>query len=465
MTDTKLAPSFVSTRLSIMMFVQFFIWGAWYLTVSLYMMENGMGDVRFYAYTAGPLGAIIAPFITGLIADRFFNTERVLAVLFLLAGAFMLLLPVVGGLEGTATSTSPDGKVLAEEVKWLGMTWDKGSLFNYVILAHMICYMPTLALTAGLSFAHLPTQENFPLIRMWGTIGWIVGGLVLSLFFIKKLADGTEIPGETQSVQFTLGGSAAIVLGLYCFTLPRTPAPKRGQPVNVRDLFFLDAWKEMKNISFLTFIVCSFLVCIPLAAYYASLQQQMYAMEMKNIAIWKNVGTWVEAAMMFMMPFFFRKLGIKLMILIGVAAWVLRYVLFAFGASQDLVSLVMLGILLHGICYDFFFVTGMVYVDKSTSKDIRGQAQGMLVFFTQGLGLFIGAMVTQELAGRAFGDIPSNTPASLEHWPKLWWPMAGMAGVILLIFAVAFHPKKEVDQAAASEGDVAEAAAEESAAP
>ena len=442
----------IGFRLSVMMFLQFFIWGAWYLSVSLYMYDHGMGEVRFYAYVAGPLAAIIAPFFTGLIADRFFNTERVLAVLFFFAGVFMLLLPAVGNMQGVATAfqQGKDGAQIAtaENILVFGQTLVKGKLFNWIILAHMLCYMPTIALTASMSFHHLKKgAEHFPLIRLWGTIGWIVAGFILALGFSRTLADGSVLAGEMRDVQFYLAGVAGVVLGIYCLTLPRTPAPKKGERINFRDLLFWDAWKQFKNTSFAVFIIGSFLVCIPLAAYYASLQQQMEAMGMTRIAAWKNTGTFIEAGMMFLMPFFFRRLGVKWMIVIGIGAWVLRYILFSLGASPQGVSLVIAGIALHGICFDFFFVTGMVYVDKNTPANIRGQAQGMLVFFTQGLGLMIGALVTGKLAARAFGDIASNSPDSLDHWPKVWMPLAAMAGIIMLAFIFLFKDKSpdEID--------------------
>lgn len=450
MTDASLpAPRLLGPRLAVMMFLQFFVWGAWYLSVSLYMYAHGMGEVRFYAYMAGPLAAMIAPFFTGLIADRFFATERVLAALFLLAGLFMLLLPVVGGMAGTpiAWETGDDGAriAVAEEIVVAGVALSKGGLFNALILAHMLCYMPTLALTASLSFRHLPEGGlRFPLVRMWGTIGWIAAGFVLALGFTRTLADGTVAKGEMSAVQFLLGGGAAILLGVLCLFLPHTPAPQRGAPICLGTLFFADALRELRRPSFAVFIVGSCLVCIPLAAYYASLQQQMEAMGMTYIAAWKNLGTFLEAGMMFLMPFFFRRLGVKRMILIGIGAWVVRYGLFALGATEGSRLLVILGIALHGICYDFFFVTGQVHVDRATPASIRGQAQSMNVFFTQGLGLFLGARATQWLAERAFGGVASSTAASLPSWPKLWLPLAAMAAGLLVVFALAFRPANDV---------------------
>jgi len=408
-----------------------------------------MGEVRYFAYTACPLGAIIAPFLTGLIADRFFNTERVLGVLFLLAGFFMLFLPVIGAMEGVAVAWQEAGGekiVTAEQIVLFGKTFVKGELFNWIILAHALCFMPTLGLTASLSFHHLKEgDQQFPLIRLWGTIGWIVAGFVLAFGFDSVVHNGvtTQIEAGTRAIQFYLGGAASVFLGLYCFSLPKTPAPKKGKKVNIADLLFTDIWAQFKKVSFFVFIFCSLLISIPLAAYYASLQQQMTAMGMIHITAWKNIGTFFEAGLMFAMPFLFRRLGIKKMVAIGILAWVVRYVLFALGASPEGVALVVGGIALHGLCYDFFFVTGQVYVDKVTPADIRGQAQSMNIFATQGVGLLIGANVTAILAKRVFGDVASVSPESLHLWPDLWYPMAAMAAVVLVIFLIAFKQKVE----------------------
>ena len=431
-------------KLGLLMFVQFFVWGAWYLSVSLYMYEHGMGDVRYYAYTAGPLAAIFAPFFTGLIADRFMNMEKVLGILFLIAGGFACLLPVVGAMEGVALSTQSAAGVevvTSEQITVFGRDVVKGELFNWIILAHMLCYMPTLGLTASYAFANLPGgAQDYPRVRLWGTLGWIAAGFVLAYGFTTQGADGNVIKAEVKPIQFWLMAGSALFLGVYCFFLPATPAPMKGKKVEFKTLLFADAWSQFKNRSFAVFMICSFVICIPLAAYYASLQQQMAGMGMTRIAAWKNAGTFVEAGMMFLMPFFFRKLGIKKMILIGVAAWIVRYGLFAAGASATTtgITLVVIGILLHGICYDFFFVAGQCYVDAGTSSNIRGQAQSMLVFFTQGLGLFFGAIATQKLAARAFGEIPSHTEQALPHWPQLWLPLAVVALVALIAFALLF---------------------------
>ncbi len=436
--------SYLKSRLSVMMFLQFFIWGSWYLSVSLYMAAHGMGDMRYYAYTAGPLAAIITPICIGLIADRFINTEKVLGILFLLGGFFMFLLCYIGGMG------DPEGfKLGSQTIEIFGNSMSKGNVFNMIILAHMLCYMPTLGLTASLSFNHL-SAEKFPLIRLWGTIGWIVAGFILAFVFIDTDTAGTTIDAATKSIQFILAGSASILLGLYCFSLPKTPPPKKGEKITFSEVLFKDAWMQFKNPSFAIFMFCSFLLCIPLAAYYASLQQQMQAMGITHITAWKNVGTFLEAGMMFLMPLFFRKLGVKKMILIGVGAWVLRYILFALGANGTQAGFIMVvaGIGLHGFCYDFFFVTGQVYVDNSTSSNIRGQVQSMNIFFTQGIGMLIGALVVNNLAGKVFAEVGGKSwlPEALPYWSNLWYPLAIMAAVILVIFALAFHPKDKKEE-------------------
>lgn len=397
-------------RLSGLMFLQFFIWGAWYLSVSIYMTAHGMEKGCYWAYTAGPIAAIVTPVLTGLLVDRYFNSERMLSVLFLLAGLCMLALPGIAA----------------------GSYADKSAVFNWVILAHMLCYMPTLGLTASLSFHHLPKGGvEFPRVRLWGTIGWIVAGFTLAMAFTD---------GAKKDIQFYLAGGACVLLAIYCLTLPATPAPKKGQPVDVRSLLFMDAWGQMAKPSFLVFIVSSFLVCIPLAAYYASLQLQVTAMQVKGNTAWQNIGTFMEAGMMFAMPFFLRRLGVKKMISIGIVAWIGRYLLFAAGASTAGYAwpLVVLGIALHGFCYDFFFVTGQIYVDNATPENIRGQCQGMNIFFTQGLGLFLGAKVAGALVKSAFHGVSQADPASLPYWPHLWLPLAGLAAVVLVVFLVAF---------------------------
>jgi nucleoside transporter len=455
--------------LSIMMFLQFFIWGSWYITIPNYLGTVGLGNVAYYAYTAGPLAAMISPFFIGLFADRFMNTEKLLGILFLVAGGLMLYMPKVATMAGTEVNLgTEEAPQLVTEVVFMGATMYKHDLFNYVLLGHMICFMPTLALSASLSFAHLPKgSAQFPLVRAWGTFGWIMAGILLPIFFNQyEVIDGIKqvsVKSEETAGQLWLGGGSAVLVGIFSFFLPKTPAPKKGEKIDVGTLFFMDAWREFKNPSFAVFVICSMLVCIPLQAYYAYLQTQMGAQGFTNISIWKNIGTWLELGMMFMMPFFFRKLGIKKMILIGVGAWVARYALFSWAASAGIIApedgvniggfqipfthmaflTIVAGVALHGLCYDFFFVTGQVYVDQVTDKRIRGQAQSMIVWFTQGAGMYIGAKVNEQLFNKTLGGWgPAADPANIGTWDSFWMPLCIMAGVILVIFAVAFHPPK-----------------------
>ena len=394
------------TKLSIMMFLQFFIWGAWYTSVSLFMSAQGMEKDIYWVYTAGPLGAIFAPFLTGLVADRFLNTEKVLSILFLGGAASLLALPQLAEPGASAT-------------------------VNRCILIHMLFYMPTLALSASLSFKHLKDGvKHFPIVRVWGTIGWIAAGLLISALNAEKTA-----------LQFYVAGGASLVLGFFCLSLPKTPAPLKGQAIDLKAICFWDAWSLLKKPSFAIFMISSFLICIPLAAYYAYLQNQMAAMGIENVAATKTMGQGSEIIFMLLMPFLFRKLGVKKMIAIGILAWASRYALFALGASQQTVLMIYAGILLHGICYDFFFVTGQIYVDQAAPKNILGQAQSLNIFFTQGLGLFVGAIVCGKLYNRAFGETSAVEASSLSMWPDFWWPLCGLAAIILVIFIIAFHHK------------------------
>ncbi len=477
-------PAYISTRLSVLFFLQYFVWGAWYLTGYRYMIAHEMSYNAFWLYTASPLGAILAPFFLGLCVDRFFNAEKVLSACFILGGAIMWCLPWIGDLPGTAVMQTNSSGV--EEIAWYtltiaGFTLPKSSWFNLGIFAHMLCYMPTLALTAALAFRHLPRgNEQFPLVRLWGTFGWIAGGLLLGLCFTTVI-DGKTIEAGESAIQFRMAACASLIVGLFCLSLPATPAPRKGQAFAWRELLFYDAWKEWRSPAFATYMICAFLICIPLSAYYMYLTVQLGAMNISHASIWGNIGTWLEAGMLFLMPFFIRRLGIKRMIAIGILAWVTRYALFSWSVSAGMVPdpfladqsinpaypgivingfpipylhfgfiLYLFGVALHGISYDFFFITGQVYVDKVTPPEIRGQAQAMNLFFTYGLGLYVGAIIAGYLAENAFVDdhgqiiVPSTT-AALPHWPQLWLPLAGFAAIILVVFWFTFRYRDKTE--------------------
>lgn len=397
-------------RLSAMMFLQFFIWGAWYTTIAVYMKNHGMGTITDRPYTVNPIAAIVAPFFVGLVADRFFATERVLGVLHLVGGAILLAVP--------RASDNPD-------------------LFVLLLLLYNLCYMPTLGLSSSLAFRNIADQEKqFPRIRVWGTIGWIVAGLVISFALRGFVPEGT-LPEQT-ALPLTLSAAGSLLLGAYSFTLPHTPPQARGQAVSARSILGLDAFAQLGSRSFYVFVASALLICIPLAAYYNFTQLFLEAARVPNIAATQSLGQMSEMLFMLAMPFMFARLGVKWMLVAGMGAWVVRYALFAFAAPGAVFSLIVLGILLHGICYDFFFVTGQIYVDKKSTPEIRGQAQGFFVFVTYGVGMLIGARV----AGSVYNQFLAGAPAlTLDRWQTFWWFPAAFAAAVLLFFALFFHER------------------------
>jgi nucleoside transporter len=401
-------PTNLTFRLSLMMFFQFFIWGAWYTSIATYMDELGMGSLTHWPYTVNPIAAIIAPFFLGVIADRYFATEKVLGVLHVMGGIILFITPMT---TGTPT------------------------VFIVMLLAYNLCYMPTLGLSNTLAFHNITDQEKqFPVIRVFGTIGWIVAGLTISYVignFINGIAEKTAWPLYTAA-------AASIILGLYSFSLPHTPPKASGEAVSLRSIVGIDAFKALGSKSFYVFIFCAFLICIPLAAYYNFTQLYLSASGFSNIAGTQTIGQMSEVIFMLLMPFFFVRLGIKKMLLFGMFAWVLRYVLFALGAPDSVTWMIITGIALHGICYDFFFVAGSIYVDKKANERIRGQAQGFFVLVTYGLGMLIGAQIAGAVYNSFLGD---QTALTAMQWQEFWWLPAGFALVVMIIFGVFFKDK------------------------
>ena len=393
-------------QLSGMMFLEFFVWGAWYVTVGNYMTSIGMSDLVYWAYAVGPIGAIISPFFLGMVADRIFSTEKVLGVLHVIGGVAMFLAP------------------LAAEAGASG--W-----FILLLLVHMLCYMPTVGLANALAFHHMTDQEKyFPVIRVFGTIGWIVAGVLVSAVLG---ADETGTP-------LRIAGIAGVVMGFYAFTLPHTP-PSAKEKMTVREVLGLDALAILRSPSFLIFIVSSFLICIPLSAYYAYAPVYVNFSGIVNPGFKMSFGQMSEALFIVLMPLFFRFLGIKWMLLTGMFAWVLRYVLFALAAPANIFWMIMAGVILHGICYDFFFVAGQIYVDKISTKEIRGQAQGFLVLMTYGAGMFIGA----QISGWLHNSIVTSTgPEAAAQWQTFWTIPAVLAAVIMMVFGLFFRNSRSV---------------------
>ena len=423
----------IQARLSAMMFLEFFVWGAWYTTVAVTMTAHGMEGLTHWPFTVNPIAALVAPFFVGLVADRYFATQRVLGVLHLLGAAFMFLAPSVIGYP---------------------------VIFILVLLAYNLCYMPTMSLANTLAFHNMTDQESqFPVIRVFGTIGWIVAGLLVSYVGVYFVPEGV-IPEETTFPLY-LTAALSAVYGLYSFTLPHTPPPAKGEEVSVRDIVGIDALKKLGSTSFYVFLVSSFLISIPLAAYYnftqifitnAGFGEMTFSVAglfefTPGIAGTQTLGQMSEVIFMLLMPFFFIRLGVKWMLGVGMFAWVARYGLFALGAPDVVTWMIISGIALHGICYDFFFVTGQIYVDKKASDEIRGQAQGLIILLTYGAGMLIGA----QLAGWLYNFIRTGEQLTLDQWVTFWWVPAIFAGVVMILFLLTFHDEVEVsDESVAS---------------
>ncbi|MBI1310677.1 MFS transporter [bacterium] len=438
--------SLIAPRLSVMMFLQFFIWGAWYVTAPRALGPLGFAPEDFgWTYSVGPIAGMISPILVGMIADRFFATERVLAVMHLLAAGAMFA--AVSLME--AANPSPNA-------------------INVAFFVHMLCYFPTLALTNSLAMHNMTDSEKqFPLIRVFGTIGWIVAGVLLSL-----------LNWDNKLMMFQLAAGSGLALGLYSFSLPHTPPPAKGQTFKIGDALGLDALVLLKKPSYLIFMVSSFLVCIPLAFYYQMAERTLVAGGVEDTAFKMTFGQMSEIIFMLLMPLFFKRLGVKWMLFVGILAWVIRYGLFAVGTPNEVAWMLLVGVTLHGICYDFFFVTGQIYTDQVAPKEIRSQAQGMLVLFTLGLGMLIGAQTAGKIEARytpaetaqldaQAGEIRSRIEAegaslskdeseSLEtearslqrqalakkNWKNIWSIPAGGAAAILVLFTLMFKDEK-----------------------
>lgn len=400
----------VRLQLSFMMFLEFFIWGAWYSAIAVYMAANGMKDLTHWPFTVNAVAAIVAPFFVGLIADRFFATQKVLGVLHVLGALFMFLTPTFS---------------------------DNPVIFILLLMAYNICFMPTLSLANTLCFHQLTNQEKqFPSIRVFGTIGWIVAGLTISYVLVRFV--GENVTPESTPFPLYLAAGFSLLLGLYSFTLPHTPPPAAGKKVSARTIIGIDAFKKLGSRSFYVFLASSVLICIPLAVYYNYTQLFLESSKFEKIAATQVIGQVSELGFMLLMPILFRRLGVKWMLAIGMLAWSLRYSFFAAAAPDTTTWLILTGIALHGICYDFFFVTGQIYMDKAASPEIRGQAQGLIIFLTYGVGMLIGTQIAGALYN---GFLKGNDALSLLQWQSFWWIPASFALAVLLLFVAIFNDK------------------------
>ena len=400
----------VQFQLSFMMFLEFFIWGGWFVTMGSFLGSNlnASGAETGMAYSTQSWGAIIAPFIIGMIADRFFNAEKILGVLHLVGAVLMYMMA-----QSTEFST-----------------------FYPYVLGYMIAYMPTLALVNSVSFNQMSDPaKQFPMVRVWGTIGWILAGLAIS--FIFKWDSESNIANGMLSNTFIMVAIASLVLGVFSFFLPKTPpTSNKEEKATISDILGLDALKLFKDRNFLVFFISSFLICIPLAFYYQNISLFLTEYKVDNSTAWASLGQVSEVAFMLLLPFFFKKYGFKNTVLFGMFAWVIRYVLFAYGNNGDLFFMLVTGIALHGICYDFFFVSGQIYTDSKAGDKVKSAAQGLITLATYGIGMLVGFWVAGNI-------VDKNLIANGTHsWQDIWLFPAIFAIAVLVIFALFFKNEK-----------------------
>jgi len=396
----------LKTKLSIFMFLQYFIWSSWYMTLGAYLGTlKFSGEQIGLAYGAFAWGAILSPFIVGLIADRFFASEKIIAVLGIAGGLVMLLIPQLTTF---------------------------GSVYATLIL-YCTLYAPTLALGNSLSMTHLAdAKKDFPFVKIFSAVGWIAGGVVLS-----------QLKGEQSSLQHYLAGGTSLVFGLFALTLPHTPPKKKGADVSLGEVLGLDALALLKKPTFAIFILCMFLICIPLYFYFVNMGTYLTQLKWENMAQKMTLAQVSDVIFLLLLPVMLKKLGYKKTIFLGILAWVTRYFLLSASASSTGTVLIFGAILLHGVCYDFLFIAGQLYVDDEANERIRGAAQGLIAIILWGFGSLVGTY----LAGRVMDQhkLAEAKGAVAHDWSAIWATPAWIAVGVLVTFLIFFREPKKTD--------------------
>jgi len=389
--------------LALMMLLEYFIWGAWYVTMSTYMSEHlhSSGLQIGAAYSALAIATMISPFFVGLIADRFFAAQKIMGVLHLLGAALLFF----------ATTITDNGP------------------FYWVILFYSLLYMPTIALSNSVAFSQMSDPgKQFPWIRVFGTIGWIVAGIIIGSYQLEK-----------TSSTFLIAAGASAALGLLSFILPNTP-PRANTGASASRALGAEAFVLFKDKPYLIFFIAAILVCIPLSFYYGFANNFLNELQVENAATKMTLGQFSEGLFILAIPFLFYRIGVKKMLLLGMSAWILRYIFFAYGDNGAHLWMLYAGIILHGVCYDFFFVTGYMYTEKKAGQQIKNAAQGLFTFATYGLGMFIGTLFS--------GFIADKYALTTGHdWKSIWFVPAIIAAAVLVYFIVFFKEKKEIKPA------------------
>ncbi len=398
----------IRLQLSLMMFLEFFIWGGWFVTFGIFLSENlgATGAEAAKAFSTQSWGAIIAPFIIGLIADRFFNAERILGVLHLIGALLMYQMSQITSFE----------------------------VFYPYVLGYMIAYMPTLALVNSISFHQMSdTAKEFSSIRVFGTVGWILAGMAISYLF--QWDSQEAIAQGAMKNTFLMTAAASALLGVFSFTLPKTPPSTQKENVSLAKILGLDALSLLKERNFLIFFIASVLICIPLAFYYQNAAPFLSEIGMANPAAKMSIGQISEALFILALPVFFKRFGFKKTILIGMLAWGVRYLLFAYGDVGEKAFMLLIGIALHGICYDFFFVSGQIYTDAKASEENKSAAQGLITLATYGVGMLIGFEIAGGIADYYLVD-------EIHDWKSIWQVPAVFAVLVFVLFSLTFKDEK-----------------------